>query len=255
MVSVSRVRAVVLAAVAVLGGLAGTAPVSATGYAPIQLPDPDSHYTAANWAGYEITWLGLNPQQHTHHYVSARWIQPAVTCSPGETSTSSVWVGLDGDSNGVIEQTGSSASCINGRALYRGWRQFYPAPTVTFSDPVQPDDAMLAIVEFHPATGNYVATLTDSTRGWSHVYGASAPGASGQSAEVIVEAPANGDGGLWPLSNFGSVTFTQATADGTGLMHAEEHFPLTMQRPDGTPKAMITATHPYNGFTVSWRNH
>ena len=79
-----------------------------------------NHAEALARRGYEVTWLGLNPQQHTHHYVSARWTQPAVTCSPGETSTSSVWVGLDGDSNGVVEQAGSSASCINGRAFYRG---------------------------------------------------------------------------------------------------------------------------------------
>jgi hypothetical protein len=254
MVTVSRVFGFLPPALLLFAGLAAAGPDSATGYDPIHLIDPDSHYASTNWAGYEATWLGLDPEQHTHQYVSARWIQPAVTCAPGETSTSAVWVGLDGDSDGAIEQTGTSASCINGRAFYWGWRQFYPAPSVTYADEVQPGDDLLAIAQFHPTTGNYVVTLTDSTRGWSHVYGARAPFARGQSAEIVVEAPENAGGLLWPLSNFGSVTFTQATVDGTGLMHIKGEFPVTMDRLDGTPKAMITATHPYNGFTVSWRN-
>lgn len=252
----------VLAALALTVGTAAAARTTTTpgtrtlAYAPLELIDPDVHYASTNWAGYDVTWLNLEPERHLHTYVSARWIQPAVTCAPGENSAAAIWVGLDGDGNSVLEQTGSTAACVNGRAVYRGWRDFYPAAAVNFAEPIRPGDALVAIAQFHADTGNTVLTLTDSTQGWTHVGGAAAaPGATRQSAEVIVEAPTDPrTGALVPLADFGTVTFTLATVDGTALMHVKEDLPLAMQRPDGSPRAMISAIQPYNGFTVAWRN-
>jgi hypothetical protein len=223
---------------------------------PLILPDRDSHQATANWAGFDTTWLGLRPEQHLYRYVSARWIQPSLSCVPGEFSGAAFVVGLDGDGSGASEETGTIAECANGIAIYVGFRKVYPqqqAPVV-YREPVRPGDTMLAISARHESTGHYVLTLIDMTRGWRHVSGATAPDAAMRSAEVIVEAlPNTSQGGLWPLADFDAVTFSRATVNGTGLMHVQQPFALRMQRPDRTPLAAVTNQRPYNEFTVGWQ--
>jgi hypothetical protein len=261
---VGTIRVTLLALTILVGATVGSAvgsgptqperPVGPVSFGPLQLIDPAVHYAASNWAGYDVTWLGLNPQQHLRSDISARWTQPNVTCAPGQNSASTIWVGLDGDGDSTLEQTGTSADCVNGQPVYHGWREFYPAASVTYSQPVRPGDAILAQAQFHPQTTNFVVTLTDLTQGWSHVYGGRSPDAQRHSAEIVVEAPTNPSTGRpYPLANFGAVTFTEATLDDTAVMHVGEHFEITMEQPDGSPRAIMTAINPYNGFTIGWR--
>jgi len=219
--------------------------------------DNYSHSQSLNWSGYDTSCLCLHPEQHTYTYASARWVQPAVTCEPGEDSWSSFWVGLDGDGDNTIEQTGTSANCRAGTPTYSAWYAFNPAARVIYSNAVQPGDAMLAIANYHSGTDHYVLTLTDATQGWTHTIGASAPGALKWSADVVAEAAVNPlTGSVLPLSNFGSVTFTKATVNGTGLMHVQNPHSFTMSSSDDAyVKAAITAIKPYNEFTVGWRHH
>jgi hypothetical protein len=164
------------------------------------------HATSDNWAGYAAT-------GGTYTSVSASWVQPSVTCGSQDTY-SSFWVGIDGDGTSSVEQTGTEADCSGGQASYSSWYEMYPAYPVNFSDTVTPGDSFTASVS-SDGSGNFTLTLTDNTAGWSETTNQSSTTAQDGSAEVIAEAPYSN--GVLPLSDFGTVDFTGATANGSPI--------------------------------------
>jgi hypothetical protein len=64
-------------------------------------------------------------------------------------------------------------------------------------------------------------TLADRTQGWSQTVSRSVAAAERSSAEVVAEAPCcTADGGVLPLTDFGSASFTSAMVNGAGLCDA-----------------------------------
>ena len=204
-----------------------------------------THASSLNWAGYDDV-------GGTYTSVSASWIQPAVTCSGGKSSYSSFWVGLDGDGSNSVEQTGTEADCSHGRAFYSSWYEFYPAYPVNYSNAVSPGDSFSASVTYTGGTG-YRLILTDNTKGWSHTTTGSAPGALNASAEVIAEAPSSNRGVL-PLANFGSMTFSNAKANGSNLGSVPTTQPLTMVTTSGTVKCSVSGLGGGTTFTATWHH-
>jgi hypothetical protein len=142
-------------------------------------------------------------------------VQPALTCT-SKTTYSSFWVGLDGYSNSALEQTGTEADCIGGKAEYGAWWEVLPASESPYSVTVKAGDSLSASVVYN-GNGTFTMTLTDSTQNWSK--STTADGSSGfqdSSAEVIAEAT-DVNGSIAKLSDFGTVTFTNAEADGSSL--------------------------------------
>jgi len=203
-----------------------------------------SHASSLNWAGYDD--IG-----GSYTSVSANWVQPAVTCSSRKSSYSSFWVGLDGDGSNSVEQTGTEADCSHGRASYSSWYEFYPAFPVNYSDAVAPGDSFSASVTYTGGTG-YRLVLTNNTRGWSHTTNGTAPGALNASAEVIAEAPSSGS--VLPLADFGSMTFTGATVNGSALGSVPTTQPLTMVTSSGTVKCSVSALSGGTSFTATWHH-
>ena len=165
---------------------------------------------SSNWSGYAAT-----GSDGAFTSVSASWVQPTVTCG-SKTTYSSYWVGLDGYSNSALEQTGTEADCIGGRAEYGAWWEVLPASESDYSVTVKAGDALTASVVYN-GNGTFTMKLTDSTEGWSK--STTADGSSGYedtSAEVIAEAT-EVNGSIAKLSDFGTVDFTGATADGNAL--------------------------------------
>jgi hypothetical protein len=162
--------------------------------------------SSENWAGYAAAGTAGSFTQ-----VSASWSEPAVTCTADQTF-SSFWVGLDGDGTSTVEQTGTEADCADGAASYQGWFEMFPAAPVFFSETVRPGDAMSASVVANGG-GSFTLTLTDSTQGWTKVTSQTSDTAQLGSAEIIAEAPSDGNGDVLPLSDFGAVTFTDALID------------------------------------------
>jgi hypothetical protein len=203
-----------------------------------------THASSLNWAGYDD--IG-----GSYTSVSANWVQPAVTCSSRKSSYSSFWVGLDGDGSNSVEQTGTEADCSHGRAVYSSWYEFYPAYPVNYSDTVAPGDSFSASVTYTGGSG-YRLVLTNNTRGWSHTTNGTAPGALNASAEVIAEAPSSGS--VLPLANFGSMTFTGATVNGSALGSVPTTQPLTMVTSGGTVKCSVSALSADTSFTATWHH-
>jgi hypothetical protein len=169
--------------------------------------------TSTNWAGY-----GSAGAAGRYTSVASDWVQPAGRCSPGN-QYAAFWVGLDGYASSTVEQVGSEADCIGGTARYSAWYELYPAGPVYFGAMVRPGDRLHGSVSY--SGGRFLLALTDSTQGWTRSVSQSVPGAARSSAEVIVEAPCcTASGGALPLTNFGSVSFSAATVNGTGICNS-----------------------------------
>jgi hypothetical protein len=198
--------------------------------------------TSTNWSGYAVTGSRFTS-------VSAQWTEPTVSCSG--TAYSSFWVGLDGDTSNTVEQTGTDADCSGSTPQYYAWYEMYPKFPVNLKGTVRPGDHLSASVTTD-GSGRFTLTITDSTQGWTNTTNARLKSAKLASAEVIAEAPSS-SGGVLPLANFGTVSFSGAKANGSLLTSSTPHLdPITMQS-GSTVKAQPSSIS--NGsFSVAWKH-
>jgi Peptidase A4 family len=167
--------------------------------------------SSSNWAGYADT----GPSGDFTN-VTASWVQPAARCGSGDRYAA-FWVGLDGYSSRTVEQIGSEADCAGPTAEYSAWYEIYPSPEVTFSNTVQAGDRLSASVSYE-GSDKFLLTITDSTQHWKRSATRKLAGAARSSAEVIAEAPCcTYHGGILPLTNFGTASFSAATVNNANL--------------------------------------
>jgi hypothetical protein len=122
----------------------------------------------------------------------------------------------------------------------------YPAYPVYFSNRVRPGDNFTGSVTYQPGTGKFVIRLTDSTQKWTQTASQAVAGAVRNSAEVIAEAPSSGTGGgVLPLTNFGTVTFSAATVNGGQLCRSS---PVEILMPNVSVSSISGCTK----FSVSY---
>jgi hypothetical protein len=165
----------------------------------------------SNWAGYAVTGT-------TFKSVSGTWIQPTANCSSttGQTTASAFWVGLGGDSDtsSALEQTGTEADCLaNGTTRYTAWYELVPASSVRISLRVSAGDTMAASVRVEGSKVTVRLRNLTSGKSFTRTLRMAAPDTA--SAEWIAEAPSavTGRGTMvLPLTDFGTVRFTNATA-------------------------------------------
>jgi hypothetical protein len=179
---------------------------------------------SSNWSGYADMGSGFSA-------ANSKWTVPTLTCT-STASYSSQWIGIDGASSSTVEQDGSEADCNGGAASYDAWYEMYGDSAVNngnevelapSSYPVYPGDGMTASV----SVVNNVWTLAISDAGsaahshnWQYSTNINYVGAAQSSAEWIVERPEICyiffGCSLTTLANFGSVTFTNASATDNG---------------------------------------
>ena len=209
--------------------------------------------SSTNWAGYDI-----HGGKGKVSDVQGDWIVPKVvgTC-PAMTEAASFWIGIDGDGSNTVEQIGTDTDCSGGSPSYYAWYEFYPAASIPISMTVTPGDHMHGEVSYSTTTAKFTVTIQDLTAGTSFSHTKGLNNAKRYSAEWIAEAPSSG--GILPLTNFGSVTFTNATATISGHTHpigGFANFAITMVNQAGTankavPGALSTGG---SGFVVTWRS-
>jgi hypothetical protein len=228
----------VLAIAAALSATGGGAATNARNARDHRISDS----TSTNWSGYAVT-------GSRYTTVSASWTQPTATCSG--TAYSSFWVGLDGDTSGTVEQTGTDADCSGSTPQYYAWYEMYPKFPTNLRNPVAPGDKMSATVSTD-GRGNFTLLISDATQGWSNTQKAKLRSAKLASAEVIAEAPSS-SGGVLPLANFGTVGFSGATANGATLTSSTPGIdPITMQ--SGTTVKAQPSTISNGSFSVAWKH-
>jgi hypothetical protein len=200
-----------------------------------------SNSTSTNWSGYAVTGNRFTS-------VSASWTEPTVKCSG--TAYSSFWVGLDGDTSGTVEQTGTDADCSGSTPQYYAWYEMYPKFPVNLNGTVRPGDKLSASVTTN-GSGSFTLKITDATQGWTNTTTARLKSAKLASAEVIAEAPSS-SGGVLPLANFGTVSFSGATANGTLFNNLPNLDPITMAS-GSTVKAQPSSMSS-GSFSVTWKH-
>jgi hypothetical protein len=194
--------------------------------------------SSSNWSGYAAT-----GNSGAFNAVSASWVQPAATCSSGD-QYSAFWVGLDGYSSNSVEQTGTEVDCAGRTAEYSAWYEMYPAYPVYFSNTVKSGDSFTGSVTY--TGGEFVLKLTDNTQNWTQTVSQALTGAARSSAEVIAEAPSS-SGGVLPLTNFGTVSFSGATVNTTtNLCSASGLTEITM------PSDSVSSLSCPGNFTVTY---
>jgi len=199
---------------------------------------------STNWSGYAAT-------SGTYTSVSASWTQPAGTCSRGD-QYAAFWVGLDGYSSSTVEQTGSEVDCVGRTAEYYAWYEMYPGPSENYSNRVRAGDHFNATVTFTGGS-TYSLFIQDTTQGWSHTTTASLAGAARSSAEVIVEAPCcTASGGILPLTDFGTVSITGSTANGSAIGSAAGLTQIIMIDNAGRDKDTVSSLTGGENFSATW---
>jgi hypothetical protein len=210
---------------------------------------------SGNWSGYAATGGRFSS-------VSGSWTVPIVTCPADTTTYSSQWIGIDGYESDTVEQDGILAACLSGTPYYRAWYEMYgdeavdegaEVPLSSSSYPVSPGDGMTASVSLSGST--WTLAIADTTRDWNYSIDIASPSPAPEqsSAEWIAERPELGSS-LTALSDFGSVSFTGASAtDGTtsGPISAFSFQPIEMN--GSTLLAAPGALDPAGeSFTDNW---
>ncbi|CAD6500433.1 BgTH12-07610 [Blumeria graminis f. sp. triticale] len=169
-----------------------------------------SHSTlSSNWAGAILT---TPPAGSTFTAVSARFTIPA----PKVNGAASAWVGIDGDTYAAaILQTGIDFMVINGVLAYKAWYEWYPDYAYDFTDfKMSPGDVInISVAASSSSAGT--AIIENVTTRQKVTKALTAPTSNsnlaGQNAEWIIE-DFQQDGALVPLTNFGTVSFTNSMA-------------------------------------------
>ena len=180
---------------------------------------------SSNWSGYALTGVGstatVASTSMSFSDVTGTWTQPAATCTPGQSTSAAIWVGLGGYTVGSnsLEQTGTSADCNGaGKATYYAWYELVPAASVTLKLKIFPGDKITSTVLINGT--DVLVQVKNRTRHtfFSKHLQMATPDLS--SAEWIAEAPSEctvtGFCRTVPLTNFGSVTFSKIAALGNG---------------------------------------
>ncbi len=224
----------------------GTVTPQISGQQPQAIPGgggQNTTVTSSNWAGYVAT--GSNG---TFTSVSSNWTEPTGHCTGAGGKYAAFWVGLDGYTSPTVEQTGSEVDCSGFFPRYYAWYEIYPGAAVNFTNPVSPGDQLSASVTYQaPSTFNLV--LKDNTKRWTQTVSSTLANAARSSAEAIAEAPCcTASGGILPLTNFGTVSFSSAMANGRSLA---TYNPTEIVMPNTSVSPMNSAgnfTVSYNGF-------
>jgi hypothetical protein len=233
-------------------------PLLPAGYARIHPIINTINVVAGNWGGYAASRQGT-----TFRYVQASFFVPYVDCKSTPNSFSGHWAGLDGFSNGTVEQTGILAACNGSTPLYSAWYEMFPNPPVYPNIKIHPGESVVASVYYDRAAGKFRLSLTDTTNGQHFSRLLRCPkGAACQrtSAEAISEAP-SGKTGVLPLANFRAESFvstkiTSASGHRDGLRSARwnTYRITTMSRSSGRVLDQPTSLMRGSAFSTYWMN-
>jgi hypothetical protein len=176
--------------------------------------DPE---VSSNWSGYAA--VAPDGAVASFSDVTATWIQPKATCVAGRTDSAAFWVGLGGDSvaSQSLQQLGTEANCDGASTTptYDAWWEIVPAASVRIPLKIKPGDRVTAAVVVNgQAVTLYLKNATRHSR-FSKTMALTQP-LDVSSAEWIAEAPSECSSGgrcrAVPLTQFGTVTFTNAAA-------------------------------------------
>ncbi len=212
--------------------------------------------TSQNWGGYAVESDFNAPLRGSVTDVKATWTVPGVSSSGSPNTYSATWVGIDGYSDNTVEQTGTEQDWTPSGPVYYAWFEMYPKFGYRILNfPVQAGDTISAEVKYI-GNSRFTLTIANRTQNVSFSTTQRSNKAQRSSAEWIVEPPYSG--GILPLADFGTVTFTGCSATLNGHLgsigdSAWQNDAIIMAYSDGTLKALPSSlSSGGSGFSVKW---
>lgn len=212
--------------------------------------------TSLDWAGYVVVSDFRNPQP-VFTSVSGSWVVPEVAISQRDTY-SAAWIGIGGQQDDTLIQTGTQHDSINGQPVYSAWYELLPYDAVTIATiNVSAGDTIEAHISLVDSASNeWLVRIVDLTNGQSFSRNLSYD-SSRLTAEWIVERPTVNNI-IGTLANFGSVTFAgpSATLDSRAVTISDLPFSrVTMYDRHNTQLVSISPLDSRSSsFTVTYLN-
>jgi len=118
---------------------------------------------SSDWSGYVVFSDSMNPAPVIRN-VSASWIVPTVTVSRRDTF-SDVWIGIGGQFDNSLIQTGTEQNSENGKPVYLAWYELLPDYSITIiTVNVSAGDTIIASISLLDAgTNNWLIEIADAT--------------------------------------------------------------------------------------------
>ena len=216
-------------------GQPGSASGAPAPSSPLPARNPGTLATSNNWSGYAAT-------GGTYTAVSGTWTVPqySATNSGGVDAT---WVGIGGVTSHDLIQAGTQETASGtGLTQYQAWIELLPQASHPVPLAVHPGDSVSVSIDQQSGTTWQIA-FTNNTTGQTYQTTVQYT-SSHSSAEWVEEAPSAGRGGILPLDNFGTVSFSAGatTKDGQTLSIAQAGAkPITLIGPSGQQLAVPSA--------------
>lgn len=170
---------------------------------------PNRNVISSNWSGYIVA-SNLNNPQPSVTSISASWIVPSVN-GPTLGSYSAIWIGIGGQFDDTLIQTGTEQDYLQGGQQYLAWYELLPDDSVTIDQlSLKPGDTITASISLLDSADTWSIEIHDVTSNQSFQKNFTYT-SSMLSAEWIVETPVVNNHAR-TLANFDAITFTDCTA-------------------------------------------
>jgi hypothetical protein len=156
-------------------------------------------------AGSSRNWSGYVASKGTYTSVTGTWTIPQPSASR-VTAAGATWVGIGGAKNHDLIQAGTEETVVGqNQVRYGAWIEMLPAVSHTISLKVSPGDSVTVTIT-QKSTDKWTITLKNNTTGQDFT-ATETYHSSLSSVEWIEEAPTGGRR-VYPLDNFGTISFT-----------------------------------------------
>ena len=216
-------------------------------------PQPKQTINGMSWSGYSVS-SSLGTPQPEVIKVSGTWVVPTIVSSSG-SAYSAAWVGIGGQYDQTLIQTGTEHDIVRGKVNYSAWYEMLPDYPVYLNMTVAPGDVMTASISLTDASTNtWSISLMDVTKGQLfqqdfQYY------SSMLTAEWVVERPTVFRG-VGNLANFGEVTFTKCNTVIGGKSGSVMDFPSSLLIMNGHRNNQLVSVSDFStsslGFTVTF---
>lgn len=189
----------------------GDTPSGTPGQAPSTPTNPGPPSTRVNPGRQDVShnWSGYAATGGTYTSVTGTWTVPQ---SDGSVryGTVATWVGIGGVTSHDLVQAGTMAtSSGSGSVQYEAWIETLPQAAHRIALAVKPGDSVTVAID-EAGTNQWQIAFKNNTTGATYQTTVNYT-SSHSSAEWVAEAPVAGRR-IAPLDNFGTVTFTDASA-------------------------------------------
>jgi len=213
-----------------------------------------------DWSGYAVSSSNVFPLPQVDG-VNGSWTVPRVTPSIIDTF-SAAWIGIGGQMDTTLIQAGSEQDCINGQPVYSLWYELLPGNSVPIQNvTVSPGDQITASIQLSDIkTNTWIVNVNDLTAGICYTQNCTsqnlAYNSSRLTAEWIMERPTVNNQ-ISTLTNFGTITFTDASAivgGKVGTVNDFSNYQVIMQ--DRENNQLVSVSNLVKGgssFTVTYK--